>query len=72
MAWRPIPLDRVVLAGAWTVEERYSLSFWDALIVSAAQVTDSRYLLTEDLQDGQLIGGVKVLDPFRTDPTAVL
>ena len=38
------------------------------LIVSAAQVTDCRYLLTEDLQDAQMFGNLQVINPFHTAP----
>ncbi len=64
LAWQPVPVDARVVEGAWAVEERYGLSWWDALIVSAAQVADCRYLLTEDLQSGQDLGQVEVVDPF--------
>jgi len=35
------------------VQDRYQLSFWDALIVAAAKSHACRYLLTEDLQANQ-------------------
>lgn len=72
LAWRPITLDAGILEGAWTVQDRHRLSFWDSLIVSAAQVGGCRYLLTEDLQDGQDLDGVEVVDPFRRSPDAIL
>lgn len=72
LAWRPITLDSGILEGAWAVQDRHRLSFWDSLIVSAAQVGGCRYLLTEDLQDGQDLEGVEVVDPFRRSPDAIL
>ncbi len=51
LAWRPIPVDTRVVEGAWRIQGRYKLSWWDALIVSAAQASDCRYLLTENLQE---------------------
>jgi predicted nucleic acid-binding protein len=44
-------VDNRVFDGAWHIQDRFGLSWWDALIVSAALVADCRYLLTEDLQD---------------------
>jgi len=41
-----------------------SISFWDALIVEAALAAGADTLLTEDLQHGQEIGGLRVHDPF--------
>jgi len=67
LQWQPIPVDRAILRRAWLVEERYRLSWWDALIVAAAQAFECPILLTEDLQHGQEFEGVRVVDPFA-DP----
>lgn len=72
LAWRPVPLDAEVLEQAWKVQERYQLSFWDSLIVAAAKTASCRYLLTEDLQADQDLGGIVVVNPFRSDPGAIL
>ena len=40
------------------------LSFWDSLIVSAAEYSKCDTLWTEDLSHGQIIRGVKVLNPM--------
>jgi predicted nucleic acid-binding protein len=64
-AWQPVPLSHAVLEEAWNVEQQFKLAFWDSLIVSAAHVAGCRYLLTEDLQDGQDLDGLVVVDPFR-------
>jgi predicted nucleic acid-binding protein len=71
LAWRPIPVDARVVEGAWRIQDRYKLSWWDALIVSAAQASDCRYLLTEDLQENRKMGNVKVINPFRTLPESI-
>ena len=71
LAWRPIPLDIHVVEGAWRIQDRHKLSWWDALIVSAAQVSDCRYLLTEDLQETLKMGKVEVINPFRTLPESI-
>jgi predicted nucleic acid-binding protein len=42
----------------------YSLSFWDALIVNAARRAGCDRLMTEDLQSGQRIEGVEIVNPF--------
>jgi predicted nucleic acid-binding protein len=46
------------------LEERYQLSFWDALIVVAAQGAGAAKLLSEDLPAGRRFGGVRVENPF--------
>ena len=68
MVWRPLPVDRAVIEGAWIVQDRHGLSWWDSLIVSAAQMAGCAYLLTEDLEHERLFDGVRVIDPFRTAP----
>lgn len=42
----------------------YNLSFWDALIIHAARRAGCDRLLTEDLQAGQSIEGVEIVNPF--------
>lgn len=68
VAWSPVALTPAVLDQAWDVEERYKLSFWDSVIVAAAQGAGCRYLLSEDLQAGQDLDGVLVVDPFVEGP----
>ena len=67
-AWRPVPTDRLAVEGAWRIQDRYGLSIWDSLIVSAALLAGCRYLLSEDLQDGQVLDGLRVVDPFAHRP----
>ena len=65
-AWQPVAADLALIERAWQLEARYSLSWWDALIVAAAQASESRVLLTEDLQHDQMFGTVRVIDPFSS------
>jgi len=46
-------------------EEEYQISFWDALILAAAESAGAAVLYTEDLNDGQQYGAVRVVNPFR-------
>jgi predicted nucleic acid-binding protein len=71
MAWRPLPVDGRVMEGAWFIQKRYHLSWWDALIVSAAQISGCRLLLTEDLQDKQFFGELEVINPFHRTPESI-
>ena len=65
-AWRPLPIDMAILERAWLLQGSFSLSWWDALIVAAAQTSKCGVLLTEDLQHGQVFDTVRVIDPFKT------
>ncbi len=69
--WQPLPPDHRVMEGAWGLQDRYDLSWWDALIVSSAQVLGCSYLLTEDLQENQNLGDVQVINPFHTSPESL-
>ena len=64
--WQPVAIDLAILERGWLLQNRYSLSWWDALIVAAAQSSGCSALLTEDLQNGQRFGGVRVIDPFAS------
>ena len=68
LPWRPLAIDARVVEGAWQIQDRHRLSWWDALIAAAARVAGCAYLLTEDLQDGQSLGPVRVINPFRIRP----
>lgn len=71
LGWEPIAIDEAVLERAWTTQDRYQLSFWDALVVAAAKEAGCAYLLTEDLQAGQELDGVMVVNPFVTGPEQI-
>jgi predicted nucleic acid-binding protein len=48
------------------VAERYRLSVYDAMIVAAALLAECKILISEDMQDGQILEGrLKVRNPFR-------
>jgi predicted nucleic acid-binding protein len=49
---------------ALTLSRRYSLSWYDCLIVASAIESQCRILYSEDLQDGQTFGSLKVQNPF--------
>jgi predicted nucleic acid-binding protein len=68
MAWGPGVVDDAVLETGCALQDRYQLSFWDALIVAAAKLLSCRYLLTEDFQADQDLDGILVVNPFLCDP----
>ncbi len=47
------------------IEENYHISFWDAMIVSAAYFKNASRILTEDLNEGQQIEGIAIVNPFK-------
>lgn len=71
LVWQPIVVNDRVLENAWLIQDRFQISWWDALVVSAAQLADCRYLLTEDLQENQEFGSLLVTNPFHVEPTSL-
>jgi len=74
MAWRPLPLDETLLRRAREIEQRWDLSWRDSMVVGAAQLQDCVLLLTEDLPDGAVFGGVTARSPFTLsaeEPSAI-
>lgn len=68
MTWRPVPVTHELIERSWTVEDQFGFSHWDSLIVAAAQIAGCEQLLSEDMQDGQQLSGVKVVNPFVHGP----
>ena len=66
--WKPWVIDQPTVETAWAVESRYQLNYWDALMVAAAQHLGCRWLLTEDLQHGQQIDKLTIINPFVAGP----
>ena len=64
LSWDPVVKDGATLLEAIDVERRYKLSFWDSMIVVAAQKCGASVLLSEDFNDGQKFGPVQVQNPF--------
>jgi predicted nucleic acid-binding protein len=61
--WR-IQSSRELLDRALDLHRQHSFSWWDSLIVSAAIQGDCNQLLSEDLQHGREIRGVRIQNPF--------
>lgn len=47
------------------LSSRYGIHPYDAAIVAAASTLDARVLYSEDLNDGQVYDGVRVVNPFK-------
>jgi predicted nucleic acid-binding protein len=63
-SWHPQGIDEALMQRGREIEQRYRLGWWDSLIVGAAQLQACALLLSEDLQDGGVYGGVTVRSPF--------
>ena len=58
------PIDRELVQIAVGISERFTISYWDAAILAAAEALGSRIVYSEDLNDGQQYGEVRVVNPF--------
>ena len=67
--WLPPHLDAYTVDGAWDLQDRYALGYWDALILSSAHQQGCRYLLTDSFPHGQQMDAVQTINPFSLAPT---
>lgn len=61
---RVIPLDSTLILRAIDMMSLHQTSYWDALILSAAELAGVKTLLSEDFNAGQNYGGIRAVNPF--------
>lgn len=59
-----VVLQMPLILRAIDLHRLHSISFWDGLIIAAAQEARCRVLLSEDLQHGRRFDGLEVVNPF--------
>jgi predicted nucleic acid-binding protein len=64
LAWRVEENEPSAVLRASEIGERNQLSFWDALIVASAARSGADRILSEDLNHGQVIEGIRIENPF--------
>jgi predicted nucleic acid-binding protein len=64
-SWVVSPTTPETVLRATELSEAAEIAFWDALIVAAAEQSGADTLYSEDLNDGQVIAGVRVVNPLR-------
>ena len=62
--WVESPITPITIVRASEISDIWRLAFWDSMIVAAAEQDGAAELLSEDLHAGQVIAGVKVVNPF--------
>lgn len=63
MVYRHHPAE---ISAAFRIEDEAGIGFWDALMVAAARKAGATRILSEDLNSGQIIAGVRIENPFST------
>lgn len=64
MSWEIVVNTPASVTHALDIEVRYETSFWDALILQAAESSGAGVLYSEDLNAGQQYGPVQVINPL--------
>ena len=59
-----VSIDRSWTDKALSLKEKFGTQFFDSLLLVAAEENGCDTILTEDLNDGQMYGSVKAIDPF--------
>jgi predicted nucleic acid-binding protein len=62
--WDVVVNGRESVIRAIELESRYKISFWDGLVLQAAEKADVRIVYSEDLSHGSSYAGITVLNPF--------
>ena len=57
--------DKAIVSLAMKRHQSNEFSFWDSLIVEAALQSGCSLLLSEDMQDGRVIGSLTIQNPFK-------
>ena len=64
--WPVIEMTPEMVLSALGLSQRSKISPWDAAILEAARQAGCKTVLSEDLGDGQVYGGITVKNPFAT------
>jgi predicted nucleic acid-binding protein len=68
VTWRRFPVQETTLALldlGFDVQRRHRFSFWDSMIVAAARAQGCETLWSEDMDDGRIVEGMRIANPFR-------
>jgi predicted nucleic acid-binding protein len=68
LSWEIVVNTPASVLRALEIEVRYKISFWDALVLQAAESSGAAVLYSEDLAAGQKYGPVQVVNPLTTVP----
>ena len=62
--FRVVEISSSLVLRAIEIQSEYQLSYWDSLIIAAAEFASCEVVWSEDLNDGQIYGEVTVRNPF--------
>lgn len=67
-AWRRFSVQETTLAlldSGFAIHERHRFSFWDSMVIAAALAQGCNVLWSEDIDDGRIVEGMRIANPFR-------
>ena len=59
-----IQVTPAIIHAGLDLHQTRSVAFYDAIIVASAQIAGCNVLWTEDLHAGEIVGGVRIVNPF--------
>lgn len=62
--WEVVTVEPETILSAIDLQRDHLLSFWDAMILAAVFASGAETVLSEDMNHGQVIGGVAIRNPF--------
>jgi predicted nucleic acid-binding protein len=72
LVWGASPISVETTNSARLICLRYRYSWWDCLLLASALKLGCTHFLSEDLQDGQIVEGLTIVDPFAHSPDQIL
>jgi predicted nucleic acid-binding protein len=61
-----VQVDLGIIEQGIDISLLFQISFWDSLIIAAAEHANCEMIYTEDLNDTQTIRGIKIVNPFKS------
>jgi predicted nucleic acid-binding protein len=66
--WKPLEADAELIERGWHWIDAAQITYWDSMIVAAAERLSCDVLLSEDFQSGRTYGAVRAVNPFKESP----
>lgn len=61
-----IQVTPAIIQAGLDLHQTRSVAFYDAIIVASAQIAGCNVLWTEDMNAGESVGGLRIINPFAT------
>jgi predicted nucleic acid-binding protein len=72
LRWGDVAIERHTVGRAWMLRHRTGYQWFDCLLLASALDAGCTLFLSEDMQHGHDVGGITIIDPFKSDRAVVL